>query len=182
MSAQNRNQAGAILPLTLVFSLLLAMVSAGAMHTAGLQFRMAGNDQMLLRAQQRAQSIVNELTTTGAGFDLANPVGWSSCLAGSGMSSCDDFELTNPTLTPLPEGVDLRIRVTRLQPTLVELPLAARTEAHTPAWGALFEILVVMDGGGAGLASTQLATGVAVPVAGGTPLPVFWREPGSDAL
>ena len=38
MSAQNRNQAGAILPLTLVFSLLLAMVSAGAMHTAGLQW------------------------------------------------------------------------------------------------------------------------------------------------
>lgn len=182
MPSVRHRHAGAILPLTLVFTLLLAMVSAGAMQTSGLQFRMAGNEQMLLRTQQRAQSVVNELIATGASFSLANPVGWSSCLVGSEFLSCDDFEMASPGLASLPEGVDLHVSVTRLAPSLIELPVAMRTEADSPAWGALFEILVAIGGGGGRFASTRLAAGVAVPVDGGEPLPVFWREPGTDAL
>ncbi|MEZ5566761.1 MAG: hypothetical protein R3E54_00100 [Halioglobus sp.] len=165
-----------------MFTLLLALVSVTALQSAGLQTRMAGNALMQLQARQQAQAIVDEVLSVPGNFDLSRHVGWRSCLAHSGMPDCDDYSLSPPNVVPIESGSELALRVMRINPPLIELPPAYPGEEGVPQWAALFEVSVAVGGGGAGPANGRVIAGVAVPQGGGAVLPVYWREPGVDAL
>lgn len=180
--ANAHQQCGSVLALVLVFTLLLALVSVSALHSAGLQARMAGNAAMELQARQQAYAIVGQVLSAAENFDLARNVGWSTCLINSDMRACDDYTLPLPAALSIDTGMDLAIRVMRIYPPLIELPAAYVAERGVSQWAALFEVSVAVGGGSVGPAKGRLIAGVAVPQVGGVALPVYWREPGVDAL
>ena len=77
-AARNKNH-GTVLIVTLVFTLMLAIISMTAMQTALLQLRMAGNDQFLEEAFHIAEAIADELSQSPENFFLGTEVGHSNC-------------------------------------------------------------------------------------------------------
>lgn len=172
---------GTVLPLTLVFTLLLAMVSATAIETASLQFHMAGNDLLYQQALQNARAIALETAADRDNFSLLDPVGHSNCLSDTMLADCEYEDLPDPVHTTVPQGVALEVRVTREHP--VEIDLRADGDPDPlPRPAGIFEVAVVLDGAEVKLGSAKLVLGVAVPLTAGDPRAVFWREPGYDPL
>jgi len=164
---------GTVLLLTLVFALLLGLLSAAVASTAGLQFRMAGNGQQREDTLQRVDAVAAELAADPANFDLAVAVGGRRCVGGDTDPACDAHGLGAPAATAgLARGA-LRYSVLRLAPDLVWGARGAR-------YYALFELAVSMDSGTG--RAVEVAVGVAVPEAGGAPVPVYWRDPAVDPL
>ena len=172
---------GTVLPLTLVFTLLLALVSATAIETASLQFHMAGNDLLYQQALQNARAIALEITDDRNNFKLLEPVGHSNCLSGTMLANCDYNDLPDPLHSTLPQGVTLEVRVTREYPVDVDLRADGDPDP-VPRLARIFEVAVILDGAAARLGSAKLIVGVAVPLGAGDPRTVFWREPGNDPL
>lgn len=172
---------GTVLPLTLVFTLLLAMVSATAIETASLQFHMAANDLLYQQAMQRARAIALEVTANRNNFKLLEPIGHSNCLSGTALKTCDDRDVSRPASTTIPPGVTLEVRISREYPIEVDLRAQADPDP-TPRPARIFEVAVMLDGTAGRLGSAELIVGVAVPLGAGDPQPVFWREPGNDPL
>jgi len=170
---------GTVLPLTLVFTLLLAMVSATAIETASLQFHMASNDLLYQRALQNARAIALEITADRDNFRLLEPVGHSNCLSDTTLTDCEYEDLPDPVHTTIPQEVELEVRVTREYP--VEIDLRADGDLN-PLPAGIFEVAVVLDGADANLGSATLVLGVAVPLSATDARAVFWREPGYDPL
>lgn len=168
-------QGGAVLILTLTFMLLLGLLAATVMQTAAMQFRQAGNNLHLERALQQARGIALEVARHRANFALGADVGQTRCLPASALAHCDARDLALPTATPLDPGAVLEVSVTRNAPLLVTLPGASGN-------AGVFEVAVEVQGGAVGLGSAHVAYGVAVPVDPLPIRPVYWREPGSDAL
>jgi len=172
---------GTVLPLTLVFTLLLAMVSATAIETASLQFHMAANNLLYQQAMQRARAVALEVAADRNNFKLLEPVGHSNCLSATVLQTCDDRDVSPPAATTIPTGVTLEVRISREYP--IEMDLRGQADpVPTPSPARVFEVAVMLDGTAASLGSADLIVGVAVPLGAGDPQPVFWREPGNDPL
>lgn len=171
------SNAGAVLLLTMVFLLLLGILAATVMQTAALQFRQAGNNLHLERALQQARGIAVETAQRRGNFDLGAGIGYTRCLPDSALVDCDALDLAVPVTMPLEAGVTLEVTVTRTAPLQVVLP-----GSSPPAPAGLFEVLVQLHGSEVGLGSAHVAYGVALPVDTGGAWPVYWREPGIDAL
>jgi len=175
---RGRRRAGAVLPLTLVYTLLLSALAATALQGAALQLRMARNAQSQLVALRQAGAVVREMALRRDNFPLEAPVGHRECLPGDAAADCDGHGLAPPLHTGAGPGVELRARVSREYPQTLTLPPGAQSgTAH-----ALFEVEATMQGDAAGAGSARVVLGVAVPVGAGAPVPLYWREPGIDPL
>jgi len=168
---------GAVLPLTLVYATLLALVSAAVAHTAALQFRMAGNELAAADAQLRAEGLVLELAARRDNFDLALPVGHRRCTAEDPGVLCDSIDLPAPVATAVPAGAVARCHVTREAP-----PVTAHDSGSVVEDYALFEVAASIRGGYSALGNADVAMGVAVPLTAGAPRVVYWRNPAIDPL
>lgn len=176
-TARRASHAGAVLLLTLMFLVLLGLLAATVMQSAAMQFRQAGNNLHLERALQQAKAVALETAQRRESFDLGTGIGHTRCLPDSLLAGCDARDLAEPVAIALDVGVKLEVTVTRNAPLEVVLP-----GSSPPARAGLFEVAVQVQGGDVGLGSARVAYGVAAPVDAGAAWPVYWREPGIDAL
>lgn len=154
--------------LTLVFMLMMAMIAALVMQTAGLQLHMAGNDQFLEEAFHKVQAISTELSTNVRNFSLEGGIGHTSCVAGAQLTHCDSGELQVPVSAVVDAGITLNYQVTRQEPLLSRgfaLREAQDTASSSRSFdAAMFEISVRIDGSQKRLGSAHMVQGIAVRV------------------
>ena len=165
---------GVVLLLAMVFLLLLAILSATAMQTGILEFRMVGNEQFQEEAFQAAQAIVSAISSNGDNFPEASEVGATICKVGDSSPACHEtvYITLDSGLETVPPGVEVAYRVERVGPLyLPELPvrLAQTSVSSSLAYNAaVFETQVRIDGTGVNLGVAELAQGVALLVANST--------------
>ena len=159
---------GAILLLSLVFILMLALIAGMVIKTAILQLHMAGNDRFLEEAIHKAQAIVTELSLTPKNFSLEGGLGYTNCVADSQALYCDLRALKAPGSGAASQGVEVDYRVTRAQPLLWKsFPIRESQESassSTSVGAANFEISVRIDGGESRLGKANVVQGIAVRV------------------
>ena len=159
---------GAVLLLSLVFMLMLALIAGMVMHTAILQLRMAGNDQFLEEAIHKAQAVATELSLVPENFSLAGGVGHTNCPPDALALDCDTRTLQVPASVQVAPGALVEYRVTRVAPLrwkkfpLRESQENASSSIHFGA--ANFEIRVRIDGGEARLGKADIVQGIAVRI------------------
>jgi hypothetical protein len=162
-------QQGALLLLTMLFMLILAVVAGAVIQTGVLEFHMAGNAQFREEAVQRAQAIATEISRDPANFGLAVAVGRSNCNAADKDPGCDDHSLSAPVSAVAPGGVELTYRVTRQAPLLLRGFPGRESQLTASGAGlfdaALFEISVQVDGSASRLGSARVVQGIAVRMA-----------------
>jgi hypothetical protein len=159
---------GAVLLLTLVFMLLMAIIAGLVLQTAVLQLHMAGNDQFLEEAFHKVQAIATELSLHPDNFNLEGGMGFTNCPAGESGTQCDSSELQAPASAVAPAGIKINYRVTRQEPLLWRgFPLRESQDTASSSSGfdaALFEISVRIDGSEKRLGSAHIVQGIAVRV------------------
>ena len=164
----NRHR-GAVLMLTMVFMLMLAMLAGTVIRSGVLEFHMAGNDQFQEEAFQRAQAVATELSRDPNNFVLAVAVGYAICSAADEDPACDGTGLGAPVSAVVPEGVELAYRVTRQSPLLLEGFPVRESQGNASGSGrfdaAIFEVSVQVDGSGQRLGTARVVQGVALRVA-----------------
>lgn len=169
-SARGGAQRGAVLMLALLFTLLLGLVAAAGLESAALQLRMSVNDEVHTQLLGQAAEIAGRLAGVRAHFDLTGPAGQANCARGDTSPGCDLHDLPDSGTFDLAGESLPHYRVVRQDALLVAADRAA------------FEVQVRVDAGAGAPGSAELAVGVAVPLAGGDPEPLYWREPGIDPL
>lgn len=168
-SGMARNR-GAVLLLSMIFLLLLAMIAGTVMHTSVLEFRMAGNDQFREEAFQKAQAIATALSEDTDNFPVTGGVGYTICQAGDGDAACDVSSIVvDATVAAVPAGTTLVYRVERQGPMIMESLPFRQSQSNASSSlafdAALFEANVSVDGSSARLGRAGVAQGVARLVA-----------------
>ena len=163
--ASNR---GAILLLSLIFILMLALIAGMVIQAAILQLHMAGNDRFLEEAIHKAQAIVTELSLTPKNFSLEGGVGHTNCPMDAQILNCDLQKLKIPGSAHASQDVEIDYRVTRVEPLMWEsFPLreSQKNTSSSSGFGAAnFEISVRIDGGESRLGKANIVQGIAVRV------------------
>jgi hypothetical protein len=165
MVAGPTSQRGAILLLSMICLLLIAMVAGTTMHTSILELRMAGNDQFREEAFQKAQAVATALMENPDNFPVAGLVGYTVCASGSSDPGCDATTISVPAaVTSAPAGVAVDYRVERQGPLIVPgLPFRqsqSSTSSSLAFDSAFFEAQVTVDGGAVSLGRSEVAQGV----------------------
>lgn len=170
MSAGNpgskSDQRGAVLLLSMIFLLLLAMVAGTTMHTSTLEFRMAGNDQFREEAFQKAEAVAAALSENTDNFPVAGGVGYTVCKTGETDPACDMTTLNlSGDVTEVAPGVTVDYRVERQGPAVMaSLPFRqsqSQASSSLAFNAALFEATVSVDGSAVRLGRAEVAQGVA---------------------
>ncbi len=170
MTPGNRNcktdQRGAVLLLSMIFLLLLAMVAGTTMHTSTLEFRMAGNDQFREEAFQQAEAVAAALSENTDNFPVAGGVGYTICKTGEADPACDINTLTvDSEIVDVAAGVTVDYRVERQGPVIMtSLPFRqsqSQASSSLAFNAALFEATVAVDGSAVRLGRAEIAQGVA---------------------
>lgn len=156
-------QQGAILLLSLVFLLLLAIVASTVARTSTLQLQMAGNEQFRQAASQKAQAVVSALIESEANFPLYGDIGHSLC---DSASVCDENTLAVAMSTEaVPDGVALHYQVQRKGPLLLDsLPYRAAEQSAISSRHfdlALFEVSAEVDGRSVRQGHARVVEGIA---------------------
>ena len=163
--AMKKNR-GMVLLLALIFMLMLAIITTTTMQTALLQVRMAGNDQFLEEAFQRAEAIADELSHSPGNFLLDTEVGDSNCPLDPTILDCELRLLTLPVSAATSEGYELDYRITRQDPLLwKKFPVResqATVLSRSSFDAAIFEVDVRVDGSKTRRGSAHVIQGVAV--------------------
>ena len=181
--SQAEHQCGAVLLLSLVFALLLALLTTMVVQTATQQLQMASNAQMRRLLQEYALSVTAALSRNPHNFLLDTGVAHINCMPASQQPDCDSKALAISALELISsERVVLEYRVVRRAPlhTALPRPDAQDKEVGRDAFFATFDVEVrVTDG----RAIARVVQGIAVDIA--HPLKryrTYWREPGVDPL
>ncbi len=157
---------GAVLLVSMIFLLLLALVAGTVMQTSILEFRMAGNDQFREEAFQQAQATVASVVEDLDNFPVTGDVGYKICLAGS--SGCDSTVLTYDTSVVTDSSL-LTVEVTREGPLIMETFPVRLSESQTSSSvnydAAIFEVHAEYSGSNQGLGNAEVVEGVAVRIA-----------------
>ncbi|MBT4519201.1 MAG: hypothetical protein HOC23_04280 [Halieaceae bacterium] len=175
MRHHNRSKcAGAVLLLAVIFAMLLAMIAGSVMQISMLEFRMAGNDQFLEQAFQRAHGIASAISEKAAYFPVTGGIGYTICNQVSADSNCDaNIIALNPAIDTAEDGVSVNYRVERKGPFVMEsLPFRLSQNAVTSSVAfdvALFETRVDVDGSDIGLGRASVAQGMALLIDNSVP-------------
>ena len=87
----NTQQRGAVLLVTLVFLVVLAVMGLSSMRTAKLELRMAGNDADRANAHQIAQAMIDAVVATPAMTPVIGTVGFTVCTPGQPNCNLDSI-------------------------------------------------------------------------------------------
>lgn len=159
---------GAVLLVTLVFMLLLALIAGTVMQTAVFQLRMAGNDQYLEEAYHRAHAIITELSLNAENFTLEGVVGAANCPVGVQRADCDRSQLELAHSAEQSGAATVNYRVVRQDPLFWRgFPIResqAVVSSSRSFDAALFEVEVRIDGDQQVPGTAHLAQGIAVRV------------------
>jgi len=160
---------GAILLVSMVFLLLMALVAGTVMQTSMLEFKMAGNDQFREEAFQKAQAVSSSISEDVDNFPVVGDVGYTNCVTGDADPDCDIFSLTiDSAIASVPTGVALTAQVTREGPLILEsfpVRLSESQTSSSPSYdAAIFEVVVEYSGSDVGLGNAEVAQGLAVRI------------------
>jgi hypothetical protein len=159
---------GAVLLLSLVFILMLALIAGMVIQAAILQLHMAGNDRFLEEAIHKAQAIATELSLAPKNFSLEGGIGQINCPADAQALNCDLRTLKVPRSAQASQGVEVDYQVTRVEPLMWEsFPIRESQEnaSSSTSFGAeSFEINVRIDGRESRLGKANIVQGIAVRV------------------
>lgn len=158
-------QRGAVLLISMIFLLLLALVAGTVMQTSTLEFRMAGNDQFREEAFQQAQAVATSISENINNFPVTGDVGYKICGGGSG---CDAYTLTYDSGV-VTDSTLVSATVVREGPLILEsfpIRLSESETSSSPSYdAAIFEVGVEFNGSGQSLGNAEVAQGVAVKIA-----------------
>lgn len=169
-SRRRTKNRGVVLLVTMVFLLLLAVLSGTAIQTSILEFQMAANEKFQEEAFQRAQAIASAISSHKDNFPITTVVGSLICRAGDRAVACHEARLTLPdsTLAVVSPGVDVTYTVERKGPVLVpSLPIRMPQTSVSSSLAfdaAIFETQVKIDGGGVNLGVAEVVQGIALLV------------------
>ncbi len=161
---------GAVLLLAMVFMLLLATLAATGMATSIMEIRMAANDQFKEQAFQTAQAFAAAISRNTDNFHVSGVVGFTTCKNEMSNPDCDasEFVTLYSSLEHVSPGVTVDYRVERMGPLFLPgMPFrqAQSLVSSVLAYdAAIFEVRVIVDGGGVNLARAEVAQGIAVLV------------------
>lgn len=166
-SVSNRSKnSGAVLLVSMIFLLLIALVAGTVMQTSVLEFRMAGNDQFREEAFQQAQAAVASVVEDLDNFPVTGDVGYKICETGS--SGCDSTVLTYDT-SVVADASLLSVEVTREGPLIMETFPVRLSESQASSSvnydAAIFEVHAEYSGSNKGLGNAEVVEGVAVRIA-----------------
>jgi hypothetical protein len=160
---------GAILLLSMVFLLLLAMIAASVMQTSAMELRMAGNDQFREQAFQKVQGIASVISSRAENFPTLSPISYLLCANRAATDGCDaDMAALEASIVAVSPGVSLSYSVERRGPAVLKaLPFRIEQGAATSSLAydmAVFETLVQLDGSAGRRGSAQVVLGIAIAV------------------
>lgn len=158
-------QRGAVLLVSMIFLLLLAIIAGTVTQTSILEFFMAGNEQFREEAFQKAQAVVNEISGDLDNFPVVGSVGHTVCPLG-----CNTSPFPSTLNTPdVNDEYVTTYQVVRRGPLILEsLPFrqSESSASSSPNFdAAVFEIDVDVDGSATRLGAARLIQGMAVVVA-----------------
>lgn len=161
-----RVQGGAVLLVSLLVLLLIALIANAVARTNLLQLHMAGNAQAKTAALQTSLALVDAALANEFSTPVTGEIGYRICAVGNSDASCDEAILAvdNSLLTG-PGTVELS--VTRVAPLLVRMPVMAEHEASSTQFyrAARYEVRAGYDGAGQGQGRAVVVQGVLVRLA-----------------
>jgi hypothetical protein len=167
MKYSRTRQKGAVLIVTLMFMLLLALVATTGAETSTLQLQMAGNEQSRVEAQQRSLAILDAIMDDSDNAPVVGGVGYKICDLTATNTSCDLKEIDlSTTVTTVPSGVGVDYFVTRVGPLEVDAPSMDEEQASSASAYkfARQEITASFDGSQARLGRSTIVQGVQVRI------------------
>lgn len=161
---RRKAQSGAVLLISMVFLLLLAIIAGTVSQTSILEFFMAGNEQFREEAFQKAQAVVTEVSGDINNFPVVGQVGHTTCPSGCNSTYSPTLESTSVN----PE-YDTEYQIVRRGPLFKEsLPFRqgeGSGSSTTSFDAATFELDVKVDGSASRLGKANVIQGMAVVVA-----------------
>ena len=156
---------GAVLLVSMVFLLLMALVAGTVMQTSVLEFRMAGNDQFREEAFQKVQAIASAISENEDNFPIVGDIGYTVCDAADGHADCNtdgNNIAIDSSVTSVPSGVSTTYRIRREGPWCYPEPpfRLSQAQASSDVDFALFETTVDYDGSSVRLGNAEIAVGV----------------------
>ena len=159
---------GSVLLITLLFATIISTLVLAVLAGAGLQQRLALNNQVQEQTLNHARAMATEVSLRKANFLIDSNAGQENCLATDASNSCDFFTLAPVVLPPLVPGLVTEYRVTRRVPLLrAGLPTRdsqSRASSVRTVSTALFDVEVVAGNAADRRGSTRVTRGVAVRV------------------
>ena len=165
------SQTGIALPLVLSCLVVLFLVAGLMAETASLQFRMAGNYQSLVTAEQTVRAVAHELTES-VDLSLTLPVKSTVCGLEDSRVTCDARALAQPAILKT-WGVDgIQYSITRRFPAELRMDTVRESESRASSAQhnrfAVYEVEVSLHGGQKRRATTAIIRGVALRLPSGS--------------
>jgi hypothetical protein len=161
-------QCGAILLLAMVFTTMLALLSASTLRVVVMELRMAGNESSRLSAFQFAEAVVSAIVHQEDFFPLDAEPGQVFCGSGDGDPPCPALLLSGPGDAAQDEYARVSYRLSRREPTLTSTFPLRESESRVSGSGhfsaLLFDVSVEVEGEGSRGGSAHIVQGVAVRV------------------
>lgn len=156
------SQGGAVLLVSLLVLLLLAVIGTALGRSSLLQLQMAGNDEANTAAFQQALALVDAVLAEEAGMPVRGGLGYRVCLLGSRDPACDETSLSVDG--PPAEAGESSAHVTRVGPLQARLPIMNEQWASSSVAyrGAKFEVSASFTGSARSPGRASLAQGVLV--------------------
>lgn len=158
-------EAGIALLLSLVYLLVIAIIGVAVVESASLQFRMAGNHESSLVAEQDARAVAHELTAA-VDHTLQLPPAHTACGIDDPAAGCDRRVLAAPSLLEALGRENTMYGIQRRYPRVLRSAVGREPEARASSAAhdrfALYEVAVSVNAGPGRPGSARVVRGVAV--------------------
>ncbi|MDX1405809.1 MAG: hypothetical protein R3192_14780 [Woeseiaceae bacterium] len=111
-----KRQRGAILMITIMFLVVISLLTVSSMQASNIGLFMAQNEESRIAAEQGVQALADAIVSNPSATPVIGGAGYTICTAGE--SGCDQFDLPveNPVLALAVVNGHLRARVEREGP------------------------------------------------------------------
>jgi hypothetical protein len=162
LNLQNR-QRGAILMFTIMFLVVISLLTISSMQASNIGLFMAQNEESRIAAEQGAQALADAIVSDPSATPVIGGAGYTICTAGE--QGCDQFDLPveNAALATAVANGYLRARVQREGPLTRPPPRAVESSIDKFS-SASFEVTTTFDRTDESLGKQQISEGVLVLV------------------
>jgi hypothetical protein len=158
-----KRQHGAILMITIMFLVVISLLTVSSMQASNIGLFMAQNEESRIAAEQGVQALADAIVSNPASTPVIGGAGYTICTAGE--TGCDQFDLPveNAVLATAIGNGYLRARVQREGP-LTRPPPRAVESSIDKFTSASFEVTTTYDRTDESLGKQLLSEGVLVLV------------------
>ncbi len=158
-----KRQHGAILMITIMFLVVISLLTVSSMRASNIGLFMAQNEESRIAAEQGVQALADAIVSDPASTPVIGGAGYTICTAGE--TGCDQFDLPvqNAALAAAVSNGYLRARVQREGPLTRPPPRAVESSLDKFS-SASFEVTTTYDRTDESLGKQLLSEGVLVLV------------------